>query len=206
MDDSGSTPRPAASTGDLARLRAQRPAWHIRHASDDHPGQLGYLASRDAVLITAENLVRLGDRIADADRSADPPAALKTGPPGWNSGPMPDLTAADLAAAVGPRGWEIAEHGGHLTAEHKLGTILRVLAGRTPAELAVKIADAEAAMPGPDPAGALAEVAADHPTWTIAPAASGHGVEATRADVALWAYNTAELSALLDVADPQDAP
>ena len=92
---------------DLARLRAARPGWHIRHASEDHPGELGYRASRDGIMLTAENLTRLGDRIAEADRDADPapPAALMTGRPGWNSGPMPDMTAEDLAAAVAPRGW-----------------------------------------------------------------------------------------------------
>jgi hypothetical protein len=92
--DSGSTPRPPASTArDLARLRAQRPDWHIRHASDDRPGELGYLASREDVLLTAENLTRLGDRIAEADRSwpvPRPPAILITGPSGWNSGPCLD--------------------------------------------------------------------------------------------------------------------
>jgi hypothetical protein len=34
---------PAAD--DLARLRELRPAWHIRHASEDHPGELGYTAT-----------------------------------------------------------------------------------------------------------------------------------------------------------------
>jgi hypothetical protein len=82
-----------APAKDLAALRRQRPDWHIRHASDDHPGELGYLATRGSVLLTAENLTRLGDRIADADRSwpaAPPPAILITGPPGWNSGPCLD--------------------------------------------------------------------------------------------------------------------
>jgi hypothetical protein len=103
-----------------------------------------------------------------------------TGRPGWSSGPMPDMTATDLAAAVAPRGWEIADHGGHLTAEYRLGSMLRVLAGRSPAELAVKIADAERAMPGPEPAGLLDKIAAGHPSWAVDATPSGQGVEAVR--------------------------
>src|SRR6185369_11647456 len=70
--NSGTDQRPAGDGRDsakgLAALRRLRPDWHIRHASDDHPGELGYRATRDLITITAPNLTRLADRIADADR------------------------------------------------------------------------------------------------------------------------------------------
>jgi hypothetical protein len=212
MDDP--TDRAASTDDDLARLREQRPAWHIRHASTDQPGALGYIATRGGTLITADNLVRLGDRIAEADRAAagedaapPSPGALLTGAAGWNSGAMPDLTAEDLAAATAPRGWEVTRHPGHFTAEQRLGTMIRVLCSRTVGGLAHKIAAAEAALPAPDPAevtGALvAQIAAAHPSWAVGAAEEGHGVTAARGDVVLWAYSAAELSALLDVADPE---
>jgi hypothetical protein len=148
------------------------------------------------------------------DRTPEPPAEdgqrpsalLITGPPGWTSGPMPDaipeLTAADLAAAVGHRGWEVTDHGDHLTAEHRTGSALRVLTAHTAAGLAAKIANAEAAGPAEDPEVTLTEIAALHPTWAVDADQRGHGVEAVRGDVHLWAYNAAELAALLDLADP----
>jgi hypothetical protein len=141
--------------------------------------------------------------------SADEPArpgALMIGRPGWSSGPMPDLTAADLSAAVGHRGWQVSDHGDHVSAEFRAGSVLRVLAGQTPAELAARIADAEAGMPGPDSASVLVEVAGRHPTWSVDAEPGRHGVTATRGDVHLWAADTAELGALLDVADPMMKP
>lgn len=134
------------------------------------------------------------------------PGALMIGRPGWNSGPMPDLTAADLSAAVGHRGWQVSDHGDHVSAEFRAGSMLRVLAGRTPAELASRIAGAEAGMPGPAPTSVLVEVAGRHPTWSVDAEPGPHGVTATRGDVHLWAPDAAELGALLDVADPLMTP
>ena len=117
----------ATSTQDLASLRRRYPDWYIRHASADNPCELGYVADRDGCLLAAPSLARLADRLADAGQPAGAPAnpaALMTGRPGWNSGPMPDMTATDLAAAVAPRGWQIAEHGSHLTAEYRLNRLL----------------------------------------------------------------------------------
>jgi hypothetical protein len=134
------------------------------------------------------------------------PGALMIGRPGWNSGPMPDLTAADLSAAVGHRGWQVSDHGDHVSAEFRAGSMLRVLASRTPAELAARIADAEAGMPSPDPTSVLVEVAGRHPTWSVDAEPGRHGVTATHGDVHLWAADAAELGALLDVADPMMTP
>jgi hypothetical protein len=201
-----STPEPPA-TDDLARLREQRSAWHIRRASEEHPGQLGYRASRDGILITAENLVRLGDRITEADRTPAPPAALMAGPAGWLSGPMPEMTIADVIAACAERGWQISSGPGPvLRAEFQTGTMTRLLIAHTPGELAEKIAAVERGQPAADPSSGLDGIAAAHPGWTVGAAARGHGVEAQRGDVLLWAYSEAELAALLDVADPRQQP
>lgn len=142
-----------------------------------------------------------GDHIRPA------PAALMTGPAGWNSGPMPGagpgLTIANVVAAHAHRGWEIAQTGqAAFTAEYRAGSRLHVLAGHSAAELDARIRAAEAAWPGPDPEGLLARIAEDHPTWAVDAADRGHGVTATRGDVHLWAHDAAELAALLDVADP----
>lgn len=135
------------------------------------------------------------------------PGALMTGPAGWNSGPMPSaapgLTIANVVAAHAHKGWRIAQTGqAAFTAEYRDGSRLHVLAGRSAAELDARIRAAEAVWPGPDPASLLAQIAADHPTWAVDAADHGHGVTATRGDVHLWASDAAELSALLDVADP----
>lgn len=141
-----------------------------------------------------------------ADDGQRPRALLVTGPPGWLSGPMPaeipELTLADLAAATGHRGWVLTDHGDYVTAEHRAGTILRVLTAPSAAGLAARIADAEAAGPGEDPGVTLAGIARDHPTWAIDPDGHGHGVTAQRGEVRLWAFCPAELAALLDLADP----
>ena len=147
----------------------------------------------------------------DSTGRSKPPPILLAGEPGWVSGPcygpgepsaIPELTLADLAAATGHRGWEITDHGDYVTAEHRAGSALRVLTAHTAAGLAARIADAEAAGPGEDPAVTLAGIARDHPTWAIDPDSDGHGVAAQRGDVRLLAFCAAELAALLDLADP----
>ena len=157
--DSGSTPQPPARTArDLARLRAQRPDWHIRHASDDRPGELGYLASRDDVLLTAENLTRLGDRIAGADRTwpaPRPPAILITGPPGWNSGPCLD-PGGPLGQFAGR--WQVEVQPAQLPvwcAIRQRGTETRVVIAFSAPELAGKLTAIEAGddAPGSGAAG-----------------------------------------------------
>jgi hypothetical protein len=136
-----------APTEELAALRRQRPAWHIRHASDDHPGELGYLATREDVLLTAENLVRLGDRIADADRSwpaAPRPAILITGPPGWNSGPCLD-PGGPLGRYMGR--WAIDVQPAQVPvwcAVRRRGTETRVVIAFSAADLAGKLTAIEA--------------------------------------------------------------
>ena len=146
-----------APAKDLAALRRQRPDWHIRHASEDHPGELGYLASRDDVLLSAENLIRLGDRIAEADRSwpaLRPPAILITGPPGWNSGPCLD-PGGPLGQFAG--WWQVDVQPAQVPvwcATRQRGTETRVVIAFSAPELAGKLTaiDAGDAAPGTGPA------------------------------------------------------
>ena len=115
----------------------------------------------------------------------------------------PGLTIANVVAAHAHKGWQIAQTGASaFIAEYREGSRLHVLAGYSAAELDARIRAAEAAWPGPDPASLLAQIAGDHPSWAVDAADHGHGVSATRGDVHLWASDPAELSALLDVADP----
>jgi hypothetical protein len=71
-----------------------------------------------------------------------PPPILLAGEPGWVSGPcygpgepsaIPELTLADLAAAIGHRGWVLTDHGG-LTILHEFpspdGRYLTVVCSR----------------------------------------------------------------------------
>jgi hypothetical protein len=147
--NSGSTPRPPASTRDLAALRRAYPGWHITRGTGSDP--LGYSAVRDGCLITAPTLDRLGDLLAGAgQRDGRPPAILITGPPGWVSGPCLDpggplgrfagRWAVDVQPATVPV-W---------TAVRQRGTETRVVIAFSAPELAGKLTAIEAddAAPG----------------------------------------------------------
>jgi len=121
------------------------------------PGELGYLASRDGVLLTTENLTRLGDRIAEADRTwlvPRPPAILITGPPGWNSGPCldPGWPPGQFAGQ-----WQVDVQPAQVPvwcAIRQRGTETRVVIAFSAPELASKLTAIEAgdAAPGTGPA------------------------------------------------------
>src|SRR5262245_33967566 len=98
--DHGQHASPAPAE-ELAALQRRYPAWHITHGTGSDP--LGYSASREGTLITAPNLARLADRLADAGR---PPAILMTGPPGWLSGPCHGQDGPDVLAPFTGR-WQI---------------------------------------------------------------------------------------------------
>lgn len=83
--NSGSTPRPPASTRDLAALRRVYPGWQIDRGTGSDP--LGYSATRDGCLVTAPSLDQLGDLLAGAAAPADVPpdlAALAADYPSWS--------------------------------------------------------------------------------------------------------------------------
>jgi len=150
-----STPEPSAtgqpaSTPDLPALQRRYPDWHVRRGTGTDP--LGYSASREGTLITAPNLARLADRLADADRRS---AILMTGPPGWLSGPCYDQDGPDVLAPFTER-WQIDVQPATVpvwSALRQRGTETRVLIAFTPADLAVKLTAAEADdAPGTGPA------------------------------------------------------
>ena len=152
-----STPEPSAtdqpaSTPDLAALQRRYPDWHVRRGTGTDP--LGYSASHEGTLITAPNLARLADRLADAERPAPadpassgrPPAILITGPPGWLSGPCYDQDGPDVLAPFTGR-WQIDVQPATApvwSALRQRGTETRVLIAFTPADLAAKLTAAEA--------------------------------------------------------------
>jgi hypothetical protein len=195
---------PSARTGsqlDLARLRRQRPDWHIRHAGDDHPGQLGYIASRDGILLTAENLVRLSDRIADADRG-DLPPVLIAGPPGWLSGPMPATPEASAGLdAAAPAVRAIVETVARLGMELPAWTVAQIPAGwratrNTPAGVELRVV--KTGLPALEAAMITAELALTrdaHPGWSIRPAEHGGGYLGQHGGPpALFGHTLAELA------------
>jgi len=166
-----STPEPSAtdqpaSTPDLAALQRRYPDWHVRRGTGTDP--LGYSASREGTLITAPNLTRLADRLANADQPSPvpagpaddeggdrPPAILITGPPGWLSGPCYDQDGLDVLAPFTGR-WQIDVQPATApvwSALRQRGTETRVLIAFTPADLAAKLTAAEAEEQRPAPGG-----------------------------------------------------
>ena len=165
--NSGTDQRPAGDGRDsakgLAALRRQRPDWHIRHASDDHPGELGYRATRDLITITAPNLTRLADRIADADRGGGPAPGVC--PPA----PAPDDEASALAilARFGPAGWRVLNPAaGWWEGFREVGTARTVAVGTTAISLYAKMAQTDDAPTAPD--GDPAAAYLDYLSWLAA--------------------------------------
>ena len=167
-----STPEPSAtgqpaSTPDLPALQRRYPDWHVRRGTGTDP--LGYSASREGTLITAPNLARLADRLADADQRSPvpagpadeeggdrPPAILMTGPPGWLSGPCHGQDGPDVLAPFTGR-WQVDVQPAQVpvwSAIRQRGTETRVVIAFSAPELAGKLTAIEADddAPGTGPA------------------------------------------------------
>ena len=169
------TPEPSAtdqpaSTPELATMQRRYPDWHVRRGTGTDP--LCYSASREGTLITAPNLARLADRLANADQPSPvpagpaddeggdrPPAILMTGPPGWLSGPCYDQDGPDVLAPFTGR-WQVDVQPAQVPvwcAIRQRGTETRVVIAFTAPELASKltaIEDADGAAPDTGTAGA----------------------------------------------------